>query len=100
MRRRAGDSFFDLNPGIISSLNGTAHRAKANSSGGCALPTERRPRFLPDGSASGDRVWGARQGPAIIARHVPELNILSQLSCCSDPVVAILLSRSLVTALL
>jgi hypothetical protein len=69
------------------------HGAKANSSRqGCGLPTERRSRFLPDGSAPGDRAPGARQG-AIIARNVPELNTLSRLS-----VVAILLSRPLVTA--
>src|SRR5712671_7842472 len=76
------------------------HRAKANSPGyGWALPTERRPRFLPDGSAPRDRVSGARQRPAIIARHVPELNTLSQLCCCSGSVVAVSRHR-LVVALI
>jgi len=100
-RRDAIDSSFDLNPGIISSLNGAATSREGKLVHyGRTLPTERRRRLLPDRSARGDRVSGATTGAVIIARHVPEVNTMSQLSRCSCSVVTVLLSRTHVAALL
>ncbi|SRR6266404_4464165 len=56
------------------------HRAKANSSAVAALCPERRPLFC----RTAPRAIGFREHDkaAIIARHAPDLNTLSQLSCC------------------
>src|SRR5262249_43317719 len=57
MQPRASDNSFDLNAGIMSSLNGTASSLPAWLR--CAHRAPRR--FLLDGSAPCDRLSGARQ---------------------------------------
>src|SRR5262249_48721108 len=71
----------DLNPGIISSLNGTAPSCEVELVRyGCALPTELRPRFLP----APRRLIGFREHDEGRQPRMPRARIeyIAQLSCC------------------